>query len=73
MINQYRTLMDQVRTASNPNLMLQQMAERNPQIKDTMQVVSSLYKGNGKEAFYASARQKGMSDADIEAFLNALK
>ena len=53
--------------------MLQQMAESNPQIKNTMQYVSSIFKGNGKEAFYASARQKGMSDSDIEAFLNALK
>lgn len=58
-----------VQTASNPQAMLQAMADKNPQIKQAIDLVNQCG-GDPQKAFYALAEQKGV---DPEEILNALK
>ena len=64
--------LDMLKKSSNPNVMWQNMLMQNPKLKEYNDLVSSAYKGNGKEAFYAAARLKGMTDQQIEEFLAAI-
>ena len=62
-----------IKSAANPNAMLQQMAAQNPEIMKTMNYVNSAYNGNGEQAFMAEAKAKGMNDQQIKDFLSALQ
>ena len=62
-----------IKSAANPNAMLQQMAAQNPEIMKTMNYVNSAYNGNGEQAFMAAAKAKGMNDQQIKDFLSALQ
>lgn len=53
--------------------MLQQLAKENPQIFNTMNVINKLYNGDGRAAFMADAKQKGMTDQQIKEFLDAIR
>lgn len=57
--------------SGNPMAMLQQAASSNPQFKDILNQVNSL-NGDPKAAFYAMARQKGMTDIQIDEGLNLM-
>ena len=62
-------MMQMVRSANNPQAMINQLMQTNPQMKQVMDVVRA--SGNDpKKAFYALAQQKGINPDDI---LNLLK
>ena len=62
-------MMQMVRSANNPQAMINQLMQTNPQMKQVMDVVRA--SGNDpKKAFYALAQQKGINPDDI---LNQLK
>lgn len=62
-------MMRMVQTANNPMAMMQALADKNPQIKQTMNMIQQAG-GNPRDAFYALAKEKGVNPDDI---LNALK
>lgn len=62
-------MMNMVRGASNPQLFLQQMIQKNPQLKDIMNYINE-NGGNPKKAFYEMAKAKGVNPDEI---LNMLK
>ena len=64
-MNMYKTILG----AENPNAMLQQMAQNNPQLKQTLDYINQ-NGGNAKDLFYAMAKQKGV---DPNTILNQLK
>lgn len=55
-----------VKTAANPNAMVQQLLSQNPQVQKLIQQAG----GDPKKAFYALAQQMGV---DPEQFLAQLK
>ena len=61
-----------IKTSSNPKAMLEMMANSNPDLKNVMQTLSST-NVSPKDLFYKTAREKGMSDQEIEQFLASMK
>ena len=57
--------------SNNPMAMLEQAASSNPQFKDILSKVNS-FSGDPKTAFYTMARQKGMTDIQIDEGLNLM-
>lgn len=68
-LRQIKGMMDMVRTAGNPQAMLSQMMQQNPQMKQVMDAVNQ-YGGDPKKAFYGLCEQKGVDPNEI---LNMLK
>ena len=64
-----KQMMNMVRGASNPQAMLQSMAQSNPQLRQVMNVVQQAG-GDPQRAFYAVCEQKGINPQQI---LDALK
>lgn len=64
-----RQMMNMVRTAQNPMLMLNQLASRNPQLQQVMQIVQQ-YGGDPMRALQSMAEQNGMTADDV---LNMLR
>lgn len=64
-----KNMMNMLRGAGNPSMMLQQMMSQNPQMKQVMNYVNE-NGGNAKQAFYKLAEQKGVNPDEI---LNMLK
>lgn len=64
-----KNLMALVKTAGNPMATFQQMAMRNPNVKQVMDYVNS-NGGNPEQAFYKLAKEKGIDPNEI---LNLLK
>lgn len=58
-----------VKSAGNPQMMLQQMISQNPQMKQVMDLVNQ-NGGDPKAAFYKMAEEKGINPDEI---LNMLK
>ena len=58
-----------LKNASNPQAMLGQLMENNPNFKK-VQELGEQYHGDYKEAFFATAKKMGV---DPEEFLNNLK
>lgn len=59
--------------SANPQGMFSAMCAQNPTLKQVSDLINAQYNGNGEQAFYAVARQKGMNDQQINEFLQALK
>lgn len=68
-LSQIKQMMNMVRSAGNPQAMLQSIAQNNPQMKQVMDIVSQSG-GDPKEAFYKMAEEKGV---DPEQILSMLK
>lgn len=64
-----KNMMNMLRGAGNPSMMLQQMTAQNPQMRQVMDLVQQ-NGGNAKQAFYKLAEQKGVNHDEI---LNMLK
>ena len=64
-----RQLMNMVRSAQNPQLMLNQLAMNNPQLKQVMDIVQK-HGGDPMTAFRAEAEARGMDPNEI---LNMLR
>jgi ABC-type antimicrobial peptide transport system ATPase subunit len=63
---QIRTLYQQVKMSQNPQAMLGQIAQTNPQLKQAIEMAGS----DPKTAFYSLAKQKGI---DPEQIIQLLK
>ena len=61
--------MTALKNVDNPMLALQSLASKNPQVKQTLDLVNQSG-GNAKEAFYKRAQELGVNPNDI---LNTLK
>lgn len=57
-------MMSMVNAAQNPQAMLNQLAQSNPQLKQVMDIVSQ-YGGDADKAFMEIAKQKGINPQDI--------
>ena len=63
-IGQIKQMMQMVRSAGNPQAMVQNMAQNNTQMKQTIDFIKQ--NGNDpKKAFYALAQQKGVDPDEI--------
>ena len=63
-IGQIKQMMQMVRSAGNPQAMVQNMAQNNPQMKQAIDFIKQ--NGNApKRAFYALAQQKGVDPDEI--------
>ena len=61
--------MNMIRTAGNPQMMMQQMLQNNPQYAQVQRLISD-NGGDAQKAFYTLANQMGINPEEI---LNALK
>ena len=68
-IGQIRQMMQMVRSAGNPQAMLNQMMQSNPQMKQAMDLVNQ-HGGDPKKAFYSLCEQRGV---DPNQILNMIK
>lgn len=59
-----RQMANAVRNSRNPQMMLMQLAQSNPQMKQAIEYIGQ-NGGNAKEAFYALAKQKGVNPDTI--------
>jgi len=68
-LSQIKNMMNMVRSAGNPQLMLQQMAQNNSQLRQVMDLINQSG-GDPKAAFYKLAQEKGI---DPQQILDMLK
>ena len=64
-----KRMMNMVQTASNPQAMLNQMLQNNPQYKQIINAINA-NGGNLQKAFYQMAKEKGV---DPNTILNQLR
>ena len=57
-------MLGMVRSANNPQAMLQAMTQNNPQMQQVMNVVQQ-NGGDPQKAFYALCKQKGINPNDV--------
>lgn len=62
-------MMQMLKMSKNPQMMLQQMMQTNPQMKQAMDYINA-NGGDPKQAFYKLADEKGV---DPEQFLNSIR
>ena len=63
-----KNMMQAVRSAGDPNAMLQQMMQSNPKMQKVQQIVQQ-YNGDPRAAFYALAQQNGVDPEQILGML----
>lgn len=68
-IQQIKSMMNMVQSAGNPQAMMAQMMQTNPQLKQVMDLVQK-HGGDPRRAFYETAQQHGV---DPDEILNMLK
>ena len=68
-LGQIKQMMDAVKSAGNPQAMLNQMMQNNPQMRQVMDLVNQ-HGGDAQKAFYSLAEQRGI---DPNQILNMLK
>ena len=67
-IQPIKQMMAAVRSAGNPEAMLQQMMQSNPKFQQVQQFIQQ-YGGDPKAAFYALAEQQGVDPEQILSML----
>lgn len=67
-LSQIKQMMNMVRSAGNPQAMLQSMVQNNPQMKQVMDIVSQSG-GDPKTAFYKMAEEKGVDPEQVLSML----
>lgn len=70
-LDQVRSMINALKASQNPQGMFNSMLMSNPALKHANDQIQSSG-GDGKAAFYAEARKKGMNDQQISEFLSAL-
>lgn len=68
-LGRIKQMMNTLKSAQNPQAMLQQMISGNPQYSQLMQIIQD-NGGDAQKAFYAMADKMGVNGDDI---INALK
>lgn len=61
---QIRQMIGMLKSSGNPQAMLMQMMQNNPNVKQAMEIVQQ-YGGDAEKAFYALAEQKGINPQEI--------
>lgn len=61
---QVRQMISMIKSAGNPQLMLNQLMQTNPQMKQVMDIVKQ-YNGDANKAFYDLAEKNGINPQDI--------
>ena len=61
---QIRQMIGMLKSSGNPQAMLMQMMQNNPNVKQAMEIVQQ-YGGDAEKAFYALAKQKGINPQEI--------
>ena len=64
-MGQIRNMINMVRSMGNPQAMVQQMAQNNPQVRQILQQ----YGGDPKRAFYGLAQQAGIDPDELIGML----
>ena len=64
MMSTVKQMMGMLNASQNPQAMLNQLMQSNPQMKQVMDVINSSG-GDAKKAFYRLAEQKGVNPQDI--------
>jgi len=59
-----KNMIQTLKSAGNPQMMIQQMLSQNPHMKEAMDYVNQ-NGGNPKEAFYRLANEQGLNPDDI--------
>ena len=67
-LQQVRNLMGMLQNANNPQVMLTQMAQNNPQLKQVLDIVQK-HGGDPMTAFRAEAQARGMDPDQIMGML----
>lgn len=67
-LNQIRNMFNMVRSSRNPQTMLQNMMNNNPQMKQVMDIVRQSG-GDPKTAFYKMAKEKGVDPNSVLSML----
>ena len=67
-LSQIKNMMNMVRSAGNPQAMLQSMVQNNPQMQQVMNIVNQAG-GDPKTAFYKMAEEKGVDPEQILSML----
>lgn len=67
-LNQIKQMMNMVQSSRNPQMMLQSIAQSNPQMKQVMDIVNKSG-GNPKAAFYKMAEEKGVDPEQVLSML----
>lgn len=67
-LSQIKQMMNMVRSAGNPQSMLQSIAQNNPQMKQVMDIIGQSG-GDPKAAFYKMAEEKGVDPEQILSML----
>ena len=62
------SIVQAIRTAQNPNMMLQQLAQTNPNVASAMNLIRQ-YGGDPQKAFYEEARKGGVDPNQIIGML----
>ena len=68
-VNQIKQMFNLLKSAQNPQALLNNMASQNPQLKQVMEVINQ-HGGDPKKAFYDIAKERGIDPNEI---LNQLK
>ena len=61
---QIQQMIGLIKSSGNPQAMLMQMMQNNPNVKQAMEIVQQ-YGGDAEKAFYALAEQKGINPQEI--------
>ena len=69
MMGQIKQMMNTVKMSQNPQMVLNQLAMRNPMLKEAMDVINQ-YGGDVNKALKAKANEYGISEQDV---MNMLK
>lgn len=67
-LNNIKNMMNMVKSAGNPQAMMQSMIQNNPQMKQVMDIVNNSG-GDPKAAFYKMAEEKGVDPEEILSML----
>lgn len=63
-LGQIKQMIQMVKSARNPQAMMNQLIQSNPNLKNVMQIVNQSG-GDPQKAFYELAKQKGINPSDI--------
>ena len=61
---QIRQIINMVKSSGNPQALLAQLAQTNPNMKQVMEIIRQ-YGGDANKAFYAIAEQNGINPNEI--------
>ena len=64
MLNQIKSMMSAISGAQDPNMMIRQLMNNNPQMKQVADVINQAG-GDPRKAFYDLARQRGVDPQEI--------